>query len=161
MAVLSKNVTNLIEQTITGLGYEFVGAEMVSQRNSKLLRIYIDGTDGVVIDDCVIVSNQLSGVLDVEEPIKGQYQLEVSSPGVERPLFRLEDYQRFQGHQALLELYEAVDGRRNIRGVLEGIQENSVLINTVSDNQQIELPFSSIRKARLIAEYELSRKKGS
>ena len=115
----------------------------------------------MVIDDCVIVSNQLSGVLDVEDPIKGQYQLEVSSPGMERPLFRLEDYQRFQGHKALLELYEAVDGRRNIKGVLEGVQGNSVLINTALDNEQIELPFSSIRKARLIAEYDMSRKKGS
>jgi ribosome maturation factor RimP len=161
MAVLSTNVTDLIEQTITGLGYEFVGAEMVSQRNTKLLRIYIDGIDGVVIDDCVIVSNQLSGVLDVEDPIKGQYQLEVSSPGMERPLFRIEDYQRFQGHKALLELYEALDGRRNVKGVLEGVQGNSVLINTALDNEQIELPFSSIRKARLIAEYDMSRKKGS
>lgn len=161
MAVLSTNVTDLIEQTITGLGYEFVGAEMVSQRNTKLLRIYIDGIDGVVIDDCVIVSNQLSGVLDVEDPIKGQYQLEVSSPGMERPLFRIEDYQRFQGHKALLELYEALDGRRNVKGVLEGVQGNSVLINTALDNEQTELPFSSIRKARLIVEYDMSRKKGS
>ena len=161
MAVLSKNVTDLIEQTITGLGYEYVGAEMVSQRNTKLLRIYIDGVEGVVIDDCVIVSNQLSGVLDVEDPIKGQYQLEVSSPGMERPLFRLEDYQRFQGQAAMIELYEAIDGRRNIRGVLEGIQGNSVLISAASDNQQTELPFSSIRKARLIVEYDMSCKKGS
>ncbi len=161
MAVLSKNVTDLIEQTINGLGYEFVGAEMVSQRNSKVLRIYIDGINGVVIDDCVIVSNQLSGVLDVEEPIKGQYQLEVSSPGMERPLFRIEDYQRFQGQNALVELYEAIDGRRNIKGLLEGVKGSTVLINTASDKEQVELPFASIRKARLIADYDMNRMKGS
>ena len=161
MAVLSKNVTDLIQRTIAGLGYEFVGAEMVSQRHSKLLRIYIDGIDGVLIEDCVIVSNQLSGILDVEDPISGQYQLEVSSPGMERPLFRIEDYQRFKGQKVLLELYEAVDGRRNIKGMLAGVQGNSVLIKTSLRIEQTVLPFSSIRKARLIADYGMSRKKGS
>ncbi len=161
MAMLSKNVTTLVERTVTGLGYEFVGVEMVSQRHSKLLRIYIDGINGVLIDDCVRVSNQLSGALDVEDPINGEYQLEVSSPGIERPLFQIEDYLRFQGENASLELYEAIDGKRNIKGMLEGVQGNSVLIKTSSEKQQRVLPFSSIRKARLIAEYDMSRKKGS
>lgn len=161
MAMLSKNITNLVERTVTGLGYEFVGIELVSQRHSKLLRIYIDGIDGVLIDDCVIVSNQLSGALDVEEPINGQYQLEVSSPGIERPLFQIEDYQRFQGENASLELYEAIDGKRNIKGMLEGVRGNSVLIKISSEQEPRVLSFSSIRKARLIAEYDMSRKKGS
>lgn len=158
--MISSNITNLIERTVTGLGYEFVGVEMVSQRLTKLLRIYIDGTDGVQIDDCVVVSNQLSGVFDVEDPISGQYQLEVSSPGLERPLFRIEDYQRFKGQQAIVELYEALGGQRKIKGFLDGVQGNKVLMKML-DNQVIELPFSLIRKARLVAELNMGRNKGS
>ncbi len=141
------------------MGYEFVGVELVSQRHSKLLRIYIDGTDGVLIEDCVKVSNQLSGVFDVEDPISGQYQLEISSPGVERPLFRIEDYQRFKGQQASVELYEAYQGRRKIKGFLDGVQGDKVLIQVIDD--VVEFPFSNIRKARLVAELNMGRKKGS
>jgi ribosome maturation factor RimP len=148
--MISNTVTSLIERTVTGLGYEFVGVELVSQRHSKLLRIYIDGADGVLIDDCVVVSNQLSGVFDVEDPISGHYQLEVSSPGVERPLFRIEDYQRFKGQQAFIELYEMFDGQRKIKGFLDGVQGDKVLMQL--SNEVIELPFTSIRKARLVAD---------
>ncbi|MCH9698987.1 MAG: ribosome maturation factor RimP [Gammaproteobacteria bacterium] len=157
--MISSDVTNLIERTVTGMGYEFVGVELVSQRHSKLLRIYIDGTDGVLIEDCVKVSNQLSGVFDVEDPISGQYQLEISSPGVERPLFRIEDYQRFKGQQASVELYEAYQGRRKIKGFLDGVQGDKVLIQVIDD--VVEFPFSNIRKARLVAELNMGRKKGS
>lgn len=160
MTMISSNITNLIERTVTGLGYEFVGVELVSQRHTKLLRIYIDGIDGVQIDDCVVVSNQLSGVFDVEDPISGQYQLEVSSPGLERPLFRIEDYQRFKGQQAIVELYEAFGGQRKIKGFLDGVQGDKVLMKML-DNQVIELPFSLIRKARLVAELKMRRNKGS
>jgi ribosome maturation factor RimP len=156
MTMISNNVTSLIERTVTGLGYEFVGVELVSQRHSKLLRIYIDGVDGILIDDCVVVSNQLSGVFDVEDPISGHYQLEVSSPGLERPLFRIEDYQRFKGQQASVELYEVFDGKRKIRGLLDGVQGDTVLMRLL-DNEVVELPFSSIRKARLVAELKMRR----
>ncbi|HFD11703.1 MAG TPA: ribosome maturation factor RimP [Crenotrichaceae bacterium] len=158
--MISSRVTDLIERTVTGMGYEFVGAEMVSQRHTKLLRIYIDGTEGVQIEDCVLVSNQLSGVFDVEDPISGRYQLEISSPGIERPLFRIQDYQRFKGQQATLELYELFDGKRRINGFLEGVQGDNVLVKVLND-KVVELPFSNIRKAQLVAELKIGRKKGS
>jgi len=142
------------------MGYEFVGVEMISQRSSKLLRIYVDKEHGIQIDDCVIVSNQLSGVLDVEDPISGRYQLEVSSPGLERPLFRIEDYQRYKGKLAMLDLYEMLDNRRKIKGFLEGVLRDKVLVRVLSDHV-IEVLFSNIRKARLVAELNMGRKKGS
>ena len=158
--MISSDLRSLIERTVSGMGYEFVGVEMISQRRSKLLRIYIDKEHGIQIDDCVIVSNQLSGVLDVEDPISGRYQLEVSSPGLERPLFRIEDYQRYKGKLAMLDLYEMLDNRRKIKGFLEGVLRDKVLVRVLSDHV-IEVLFSNIRKARLVAELNMGRKKGS
>ncbi|MCH9699030.1 MAG: ribosome maturation factor RimP [Gammaproteobacteria bacterium] len=155
--MIANSVNSIIERTINGLGYEFVGAEMVSQRHSKLLRVYIDSADGVQIDDCVIVSNQLSGVLDVEDPIQGKYQLEVSSPGVERPLFKLEDYQRFKGHQAFVELYEANSGKRKIKGDIEGVKDNTVLILEPGSDEPMQMKLSEIRKAHLLADLKIGR----
>ncbi len=157
--MISTDVTKLVETTVEGMGYEFVGIELVSQRHSKLLRIYIDGKDGVLIDDCAVVSRQLSGVFDVEDPISGQYQLEVSSPGVERPLFKIEDYQRFKGQEAFVDLYEIIDGQRKVRGLLDGIHGDKVLMKV--EEHVIEMPYSSIRKARLVGKLNMGRKKGS
>ena len=96
---------DLIQPAVEGLGYEFVGAELVGQGKESILRVYIDTDAGVLVGDCTKVSHQISGVLDVEDPISGQYNLEVSSPGIERPLFTLEHFERFKGKVVKLELH--------------------------------------------------------
>ena len=97
------NIQAIVEPVVTSLGYELVGVEFLMQGHSGLLRVYIDDEDGIQVNDCQRVSHQLSGVLDVEDVIKGKYQLEVSSPGLDRPLFTAEHFERFQGDLHILQ----------------------------------------------------------
>lgn len=142
------NVQAIIEPVVTSLGYELVGAEFLVQRQGGLLRVYIDTEEGIQLDDCQRVSHQLSGVLDVEDVIKGKYQLEVSSPGLDRPLFTAEHFERFQGHVAKLKLTAPLEGRRKFKGTLKGIENNQVKIEV--ENEEISLPLSAIDKANLV-----------
>ena len=92
-----------------------------------MLRVYIDSENGVGVDDCAKVSRQVSGVLDVEDPISGEYTLEVSSPGMDRPLFKLSQYQDYIGHVVQLRLRMPFDGRRKFKGVLNGIEDEDIV----------------------------------
>ena len=141
-------IWNCVEPVVTGLGYDFVGAEYGQAEGGMTLRVYIDKEGGVVLDDCAVVSNQLSAVLDVEEPIQSQYVLEVSSPGVDRPLFRPADFTRFKGHEIRLRSYKAIMGRRNFRGSIKETEDESVLVEV--DGEIYEIPFNAIEQARLI-----------
>ncbi len=140
----------ILEPVVTGLGYELVGIEYRPNVTNGLLRIYIDKEDGIDVDDCAQVSRQVSGVLDVEDPITGQYNLEVSSPGINRPLFKLEDYQQFSGNKAKIHLNGLYEGRRKVVGTLQGIDVREILIEV--DGEQVKVPFDQIAKARLIYE---------
>jgi ribosome maturation factor RimP len=142
------NLQAIIEPVVTSLGYELVGAEFLMQGQNGLLRIYIDAENGIQLNDCQRVSHQLSGVLDVEDAIKGKYQLEVSSPGLDRPLFTAEHFERFQGHKARLKLTVPLEGRRKFKGILRGIKNNQVLLEV--DDDEVTLPLSAIDKANLI-----------
>lgn len=139
----------LLEPAVTGLGFELVGIEYHPSGKHSLLRVYIDSENGVTVDDCARVSYQVSGVLDVEDPIPGNYQLEVSSPGLDRPLFRPEDYDRFAGQQVKLTLLHPLDGRRKFSGVLRGLQGEQVFI-VLEDGTDVGLPIGDIEKARLV-----------
>lgn len=141
-------IWDCVEPVVTGLGYDFVGAEYGQAEGGMTLRVYIDKEGGVLLDDCAVVSNQLSAVLDVEEPIQSQYVLEVSSPGVDRPLFRAADFARFEGQEIRLRSYKAIMGRRNFRGLIKGTEEEQVLVEV--DGEIYEIPFSAIEQARLI-----------
>lgn len=145
------NVQNLIEPVVSGLGYELVGVEYISQGRRSVLRIYIDHEDGITLDDCGRVSHQVSGVLDVEDVIRGQYTLEVSSPGLDRPLFTKEQFKRFLGSEIKIRLSVPVDGRRKFKGVLRNVGDTDVLLQ--EDDNEISLPFSAIEKANLIPGY--------
>ena len=112
------NMQRPIESAVQGLGYELVGVEYLPQGRRSLLRVYIDTPGGVTVDDCERVSHQVSGVLDVEDPIRGQYVLEVSSPGLDRPLFTAEHFQRFAGSRVRLRTSPPLDGRRNFSGLI-------------------------------------------
>lgn len=138
----------LVEPVVDSLGYELVGIEYLIQGKHGLLRVYIDTDDGVDVKDCQRVSHQLSGVLDVEDVIKGQYQLEVSSPGLDRPLFTEEHFERFAGRQAKLKLTVPMEGRRKFQGVLQGVKDGNVLIDV--GEEVFSLSLSAIDKANLI-----------
>jgi ribosome maturation factor RimP len=142
------NVQAIIEPVVTSLGYELVGAEFLIQGQSGLLRVYIDAEDGIQMKDCTRVSHQLSGVLDVEDVIKGQYQLEVSSPGLDRPLFTAEHFERFQGHKARLKLTVPLEGQRKFKGTLKGVKNDQVILEV--DGKEIPLSLNAIDKANLI-----------
>jgi len=137
-----------IESAVRGLGYELVGVEYLPQGRRSLLRIYIDTPDGVTVDDCERVSHQVSGVLDVEDPIHGQYVLEVSSPGLDRPLFTEEHYRRFAGSRVKLRVSPPLDGRRNFTGVLKGIHDDKVVL--VHEDGEWVIPLDHVEQARLI-----------
>jgi len=142
----------LLSPVVTSLGFEFVGMEYLPQGKHSLLRIYIDTPDGITVDDCSAVSHQVSGVLEVEDPINGHYVLEVSSPGLDRPLFKFEDFERFSGHNVQIRLQIPMDGRRNYKGLLEGVQADGQLVDVAIDDEIISLPWDKIEKARLVVD---------
>ena len=142
------NIQAIVEPVVDSLGYELVGIEYLMQGKHGLLRVYIDTEDGIDVKDCQRVSHQLSGVLDVEDVIKGQYQLEVSSPGLDRPLFTEEHFERFAGCQAKLKLAVPIEGRRKFKGVLQGVKDGNILIDVGED--AFSLPLSAVDKANLI-----------
>jgi ribosome maturation factor RimP len=148
-------LTQLIEPIIEGLGYELVGIEFDAR--TRVLRVYIDQESGIQLDDCSRVSYQISGMLDVEDPIPGKYQLEISSPGLDRPLVKPHDFERFRGATARIQLRAPVDNQRRFQGELAGIDGDFVLI----DEQQrgrLRLPFDAIEKARLVPQFPRSTK---
>ncbi len=138
----------MVEPVVTAMGYELVGVEFHRQPGSNLLRVYIDQPRGVSLDDCEAVSNQLSAMLDVEDPIKGRYTLEVSSPGLDRPLFVREHFERFAGQKVKIRLSIPREGRRNYTGMLQGVEDEVVII--VADGQELRLPLVEIEQARLV-----------
>ncbi|NCF10456.1 MAG: ribosome maturation factor RimP [Gammaproteobacteria bacterium] len=140
----------LIEPIITGLGYEAVGIELLSQGGGELLRIYIDQAGGVTVDDCERVSHQVSGMLDVEDPISGEYTLEVSSPGIDRPLFRCEDFARFAGQRAKLRLRAPRAGRARYTALLRGVEGDEVLLEV--EGEALRIAYDEIDQARLVGD---------
>lgn len=135
---------------VSAMNYEFVGCELLRQGKHSVLRIFIDKTGGVTLDDCTRVSHQVSAMLDVEDPIQGQYSLEVSSPGLDRPLFEMAHYARFQGKQVKIRLRVPQDERRNFVGVILRAENDQV--HLLVDAEEIILPFSNIEKGHIIAD---------
>ncbi|MBS3804565.1 MAG: ribosome maturation factor RimP [Oleiphilaceae bacterium] len=153
MSAKLQQLETILRPVIEGLGYEYWGLEFRAQGHLSLLRVYIDDADnGISVDDCAKVSRQISGVLDVEDPVQSEYTLEVSSPGMDRPLFRLEQYQEFAGHQVQLRLRMAFEGRRKFQGLLKGVEEDDVVL--VVDDHEYLLPFDSIDRANIVPVFE-------
>ena len=143
----NNELLELLEPVVRGLGYELLGIDYVDRGRNSLLRIYIDNESGISLLDCEKVSVQVSGILDVNDPIRGSYNLEVSSPGFDRPLFTLEQFRRYIGHGVRLQLQEKIDGRRRISGVIRSVTDDSVEIIANGDSYQIDE--KNIYKARL------------
>ena len=143
-------IRNFVSPIATGLGYEFVGAVFGQAESGLTLRVYIDLADGISVDDCASVSRQISAALDVEDLIHGDYFLEVSSPGLDRPLFSLADYERQIGQEIKLRMtVPHASGRRNFRGTLQQVDEPKVVLEV--DTEIFELEFSDIESANVIA----------
>lgn len=145
----------LIEPVVEGLGYECVGIEYHPHPRHGLLRIYIDSDNGILVDDCSKVSHQVSGVLDVEDPIQDNYQLEVSSPGADRPFFKLSQFERFQGGTVQVNLFKAIGGRKRITGSIDKVEDD--VITLTENGQSFAVPFSAISKARLVPDYLIEK----
>ena len=137
----------LIGPAVAALGYEFVGCEFLSQGRHSLVRVYIDKPEGISVDDCALASQQISAVFEVADPIKGEYNLEVSSPGMYRPIFTVEQMQAFVGQQMRIKTSEPIATRRNFCGVLLGLEGEVVLLQV--DDKEYRIAFNKIDKAHL------------
>ena len=137
-----------IESGVRALGFELVDVELAGGRQHQMLRVYIDGPQGITVDDCAEVSRQLAAILDVEDPFPGSYTLEVSSPGLDRPLVTPTDFRRFQGEIIKVRLSPPLAGRRNFTGRLLQVHDDRVAVEV--DGERFELPFSAIERARLV-----------
>lgn len=153
MSAKVKQLESILEPVINGMGYDCWGIEFHSQGHNSILRVYIEDTEnGISVEDCETVSRQISGVLDVEDPIQTEYTLEVSSPGMDRPLFRLDQYQDWAGHKIRIRLRMAFEGRRKFEGLLKGIEGSDVII--IVDDHEYLLPVDSIEKANIVPVYK-------
>ncbi|MET1254541.1 ribosome maturation factor RimP [Aliikangiella maris] len=144
-------LTEMLRPAAEALGYEFLGIEYISQGKHSVLRIYIDHENGITVDDCASVSHQVSGILEVEDPISSQFNLEVSSPGLDRPLFTLAHFQQFIGHEMQVRCHVGVQGRRKFKGKLESVHGEQLKI--LVDNQEFLLEFGDIDRANLVADF--------
>ncbi len=145
----------LFEPVVNGMGFDLIEIEHFPNPKHGVLRLYIDKPEGsegsIVVDDCSAVSRQISALIDVEDPVSGQFNLEVSSPGMDRPLRRLQDFQRFTGSLVKLKTVMPLEGQRNFKGRLLEASEESLTIET--DKEAITLPMGAIDKARIVPEY--------
>lgn len=142
----------LIAPTVEGLGYELWAIEYNAGGKRPMLRLYIDKSDGITVDDCAKVSRQVSAVMDVEDPISGEYMLEVSSPGADRGLFKLSHFESYAGHEASIKLRFPMEGQRNFKGLLIGIEADEIVLR-VGDEEYL-FPIEEIEKANVIPNWD-------
>jgi len=141
---------NLLEPAINALGFRLWGIEYIPQGRHSLLRVYLDKEGGVDIEDCALASRQISSILDVEDPISGEYTLEVSSPGLDRTLFSLDQFNVYLGWHVTLRLTENFDGRRKFTGQLKAIVDDEVLI--IIGDEEYTIPYELVEKASLVSQ---------
>lgn len=142
-----EKISDLLGPTVVALGYELWGIEYLSQGKDSVLRIFIDSDKGITVDDCAKVSHQISGILDVEDPIQGEYTLELSSPGLDRQLFYLPQYENYIGYKVHIRLAVAENNRRKFAGILTGVKNGIVEVEV--DGRVYELDYSNIIKAKI------------
>ncbi len=150
MTKIASTLHDRIASVVNAMGYEFIGGELEGHRRSGLLRLYIDSEKGITLDDCSRVSYQISAMLDVEDPIQGHYTLEVSSPGLDRPLFEVAHYQKQVGNRVKLRVCAPVQNKRKFIGVLLRVDGND--IHLLVDSEEVVLPFSVIEKANVVVD---------
>ncbi len=152
MAIKDAALHAMIEPVVSAMGFELWGIDYQSQGKHSRLVIYIDHENGVSVDDCADISRQVSAVFDVEDPIRGEYRLEVSSPGMDRPLYTLDHFTRYRGHDVSLKLRVPFEGRRKFEGLLAGVEGDEVLLHL--DGEEYCFPIDSIDQARVVPRFD-------
>lgn len=145
-------VRAIVAPSLEAMGYEVVRVLMMGSEHRPQLQIMAERVDrqGMTVEDCADISRAVSAILDVEDPIKSAYTLEVSSPGIDRPLTKPADYERFLGHEARIETRIAVAGRKRFRGTLTGVEGEAVLLRPEKEDEVVQVPFAEIQRAKLI-----------
>ncbi|MGI3164243.1 ribosome maturation factor RimP [Pseudooceanicola sp. 200-1SW] len=156
---IDRRLAEIVGPVIEDLGFELVRIRVMGgTKNTKTVQIMAERPDGgIEVDECADISNAVSAVLDVEDPISDMYNLEVSSPGIDRPLTRLKDFDAYEGYEAKVETAELIDGRKRFRGILAGVEENDVLINIEDQGEEVTvgLNFDWLADAKLVMTDEL------
>jgi ribosome maturation factor RimP len=145
---LSTQLKSLIEPVVTGMGFELWGLEYLTQGRFSVLKIFIDAEKGIEVDDCASVSRQVGALFDVEEPLKGQYTLEVSSPGMDRRLFTFEQFDLMKGSQVKLKLNRPYDGKKRFTGLLVGTEDKDVVLRV--GEEETLFPYEMIDRANVV-----------
>ena len=146
MSKRAEQLKELLAPVVEDLGYTLWGVQYL-QGGGAVLRLFIDHDDGINVDDCALVSHEVSGVLDVEDPIPGDYNLEVSSPGLDRPLFELSHFERYQGESVQLTLLAPVAGKRKMTATLVAVDGDTLVMEL--DGESLRVPYSQVDRARL------------
>ncbi len=151
---MDRRIAEIVRPTVEGMGFELVRLRFQGGSRKATLQIMAERPDGrMEVDDCAELSRALSAVLDVDDPIEGNYALEVSSPGIDRPLTRVQDFERFAGWEARLETEELIEGRKRFKGVLQGVEDGEILIEIPEG--VIGLSFDMLDDAKLVLSDEL------
>ncbi|MDM7860535.1 ribosome maturation factor RimP [Alteromonas sp. ASW11-36] len=152
MSQLEKRLTTMLNAPVEALGFELVGVEFVRAGKHSIMRVYIDHENGINVDDCAEVSHQVSAVLDVEDPISTEYNLEVSSPGMDRPLFKEQHYAAIVGEVVNVRLSMPMNNRRNFKGTLVAVEDGVISVEV--DGQTFDLAFANIEKGNLVPTFD-------
>lgn len=148
---LEDKLEQALKPTIESMGFEYWGVEYISAGRHSTLRLYVDKDGGITVDDCADVSHQVSAIMDVEDPISGAYHLEVSSPGMDRQLFKPEQFARYVGKTVQVRSAVDVLGRKRFKGKMIKVDDKGIEINV--DNEIYPIPFDCIEKANLVPEF--------
>tara|TARA_R110001583_G_scaffold26533_7_gene95525 strand:+ start:567 stop:1025 length:459 start_codon:yes stop_codon:yes gene_type:complete len=152
LASLEERLTEMLAPSVEDLGYELVGIEYVRAGKHSTLRVYIDQEEGILVDDCAAVSRQVSAIMDVEDPITNEYTLEVSSPGMERPLFNASQYAAFIGEEVKIQLRMPIQNRRRWKGVISSV--DGEIISVAVENKEERFALSNIQKANIVPKFD-------
>ncbi|MGB1580551.1 MAG: ribosome maturation factor RimP [Nevskiales bacterium] len=150
--MLANELETLFDSILQGMGYELLLVEIKGSGADSLLRVYIDSPNGIGLEDCEAVSHELSAALDVADVMAEAYRLEVSSPGLDRPLVKAHHFERFTGYEAKLQMRLPVEGRKRFRGEIIGVQED--MLHLKVDGSEVALPIENIDRARLVPDYD-------
>lgn len=155
--MLRDRLIELLEPVVNSLGYELILLEFSPRDGAGMLRLFIDSPNGIQLADCEKVSREVAGVLDVEDPIRQAYQLEISSPGFDRPLVKPEHFRRFKGEVAKIQMLAPIAGRKRFQGVIVEAGEGDVQIETPEG--PVTLPLADIDKAKLVPNFDKPKEK--
>ncbi|MEY4641732.1 MAG: ribosome maturation factor RimP [Pseudomonadota bacterium] len=156
MATREETIRKIVEPVIAALGFQLWGIEYLGQGRHTLLRVYLDKEGGINVDDCAEASRHISSILDVEDPISSEYTLEVSSPGLDRLLFTLDQMRQYVGATIKLRLTENFEGRRNYSGVLAEVSNDEIVL--VAEQNRYVFPYESVEKTNVVSEPLVEKK---